>query len=128
MGVFEEVVVNVKSAVDAIGRKTGELVGVSKLKINEAEINNDIKKAYEKLGKLVYENKKLGVSQNDVYIYDECIKKIDELNLQLEAVRKEISKNDNKVFCNHCGCKNAKESCYCCKCGYKLESNCECNE
>lgn len=119
MGVFEEVVVNVKSAVDAVSKKTGELVGVSKLKINEAEINGSIKKIYEKLGELIYENIKSSKSVDDNS--EEYIKKIDELKLQLESIKGEISRSESKSECGCCGNKNIKDASFCCKCGKRLD-------
>ena len=50
MGLFEDVVINAKSAANAVGKKAGQLVDVSKLKISAAELNNEINKKYEQGG------------------------------------------------------------------------------
>ena len=39
MGILDDVVVNAKSAAEAVGKKAGQLVDVSKLRINLAELN-----------------------------------------------------------------------------------------
>ena len=55
MGILDDVVVNAKSAAEAVGKKAGQLVDVSKLRINVAELNAEISKRYEALGEYVYE-------------------------------------------------------------------------
>ena len=56
MGIFDDVVINAKSAAEAVGRKAGQIVDVSKLRIGAAEVNAEITKRYESLGQYVYEN------------------------------------------------------------------------
>ena len=56
MGIFDDVVINAKSAAEAVGRKAGQLVDVSKLRIGAAEVNAEITKRYEILGQYVYDN------------------------------------------------------------------------
>ena len=41
MGILDDVVVNAKSAAEAVGRKAGQLVDVSKLRISAAEVNSE---------------------------------------------------------------------------------------
>ena len=39
MGILDDVVINAKSAAEAVGKKAGQIVDVSKLRINVAELN-----------------------------------------------------------------------------------------
>ena len=55
MGILDDVVINAKSAAEAVGKKAGQLVDMSKLRINVAELNAEISKRYEALGEYVYE-------------------------------------------------------------------------
>ena len=55
MGILDDVVINAKSAAEAVGKKAGQIVDVSKLRINVAELNAEISKRYEALGEYVYE-------------------------------------------------------------------------
>ena len=64
MGVFEDIFVKAKGAVDAIGEKAGQYVGVSKLNIRLAELKNDLKNEYENLGKIVYKCNKTAKMAN----------------------------------------------------------------
>lgn len=56
MGILDDVVINAKTAAEAVGKKAGQIVDVSKLRFNVAELNAEISKRYEALGEYVYEN------------------------------------------------------------------------
>lgn len=127
MGLFEDVVVNAKSAINVVGNKASKLVDISKLKINETEINNKISKTFEQLGKSVYNDYKQGIDSKS--IIEASVKEADELYLQLDAVREQISLAKNKVKCKSCGYENEPCVRYCGGCGASLSCNrndCEC--
>ena len=42
MGIFDDVVVNAKSAAQTVGKMAGQFVDMSKLRINMAELNGEI--------------------------------------------------------------------------------------
>ncbi|WP_085833029.1 hypothetical protein [Clostridium merdae] len=88
MGLFEDVVINAKSAANAVGKKAGQLVDVSKLKISAAELNNEINKKYEALGKAVYDAKKADSDPADLVA--EAMVAIDELQDQMKALEEQI--------------------------------------
>ena len=88
MGLFEDVVINAKSAANAVGKKAGQLVDVSKLKISAAELNNEINTKYEALGKAVYDAKKADSDPADLVA--EAMVAIDELQDQLKALEEQI--------------------------------------
>ena len=47
MGIFDDVVVNAKSAAQTVGKMAGQFVDMSKLRINMAELNGEITKRYQ---------------------------------------------------------------------------------
>ena len=53
MGLFEDVVVNAKEAVNAVGKKAGQMVDISKLRLSAADLNNEISKRFEALGRVI---------------------------------------------------------------------------
>ena len=57
MGIFDDVVVNAKSAAQTVGKMAGQFVDMSKLRINMAELNGEITKRYQELGRFIYEAK-----------------------------------------------------------------------
>lgn len=118
MGVFEDIFVKAKVAVDALGEKAGQFVDVSKLNIKLAELKSDLRTEFENLGKTVYHSEK-----NDTNAELEIksgIAQIDNLGLQIEELKKQIASMKNKVLCKACGSQNEEGSSYCAKCGESL--------
>lgn len=118
MGLLEDVVVNAKSAVSTVGKKAGQIVDISKLRLNAADLNSEISKRFEALGRVIYDAKKTGNSADD--LAGECIAAIDELYEQLDAVNEQLSALRKKCICKGCGEENSQSAVYCSKCGRKL--------
>ena len=57
MDYFDKVADGVRSTAETIGKKTQDVVDISKLKLNAYEINSEIKKRFEALGRIVYDAK-----------------------------------------------------------------------
>ena len=89
MGLLEDVVVNAKSAVNVMGKTAGKIVDISKLRISAAELNGEISKRYESLGRMVYDAQKTDNDATD--LVHECVNAIDDLYEQLDAVNEQIS-------------------------------------
>lgn len=120
MGLFEDVVVNAKSAANVVGKKAIQLVDVSKLRISAADLNNEISKRYESLGRAVYEAKKTNNDASDLIA--ESIRSIEELYEQLDAINEQLASARERLVCKNCGQENQQGSVYCCKCGSKLSN------
>lgn len=118
MGVFEDLFVKAKGAVDAIGEKAGQYVDVSKLNIRLMELKSDLKNEYENLGKMVYKYSKSGEDgKSEVNV---SIAQIDNISLRIEELKKQIATIKNKVLCKSCEHLNEQDSVFCAKCGQKL--------
>ena len=118
MGMFEDIFVKAKGAVDAIGEKAGQYVDVSKLNIRLMELKNDLKNEYENLGKVVYNCNKSGEDgKSEISV---IIAQIDNLSLRIEELKKQIATLKNKVLCKSCEHLNEPDSVFCAKCGQKL--------
>lgn len=118
MGVLDDVIVNAKSAADAVGKTASKLVDISKLRISAADLNAEIGKKYESLGRAVYDAQKAGDSP--AQSVSEIITAIDDLREQLEAVNVQLSSARQKTVCSFCGHENAPDAAFCSKCGHKL--------
>lgn len=119
MGVFEDVILNAKVAVEAVGKKAGDMVDVSKLKVSAAEINREITHQLEEIGRTIYNAKKAETDPaEDV---EKLTKSIDELYEQLAAVNEKIDELKKVAKCPGCGEKVAKNAAYCPKCGKKID-------
>lgn len=123
MGIFEDVMFNAKSAATTVGKKAGRLVDISKLRLNATELNNEISKRYEALGRVVYDAVK---QEQDVSgLVDECIVSIDALYQRLDEVNEKINALQNKLACQICGTQNAESALFCSHCGAKLKNDSE---
>lgn len=101
MGIFDDVVVNAKSAAQTVGKMAGQFVDMSKLRINMAELNGEITKRYQELGRFIYEAKKAG-SADEAELANQ-IAGIDDLYAQLSAVSAQYASMQDKVTCPACG-------------------------
>ncbi len=121
MGVFEDVVLNAKSAATTVGKKAEWLVDISKLRMNAAELGGEIAKKYEALGRLVYDSVKANASAEG--LVEEYVESIDVLNAKLDEINEKINVLRNKSACPVCGAQNAEDALFCCHCGVKLKYN-----
>lgn len=103
---------------DAAGKKTGEIVEISKLKLQCVKLNNDINKLYAKLGESVYAMK--GQGYENTAVIDNLCSNIKKLLKQLDDVSAKIADMKNIIICSACGEKNPNTSYYCSKCGSRI--------
>lgn len=118
MGILDDVVINAKTAAEAVGKKAGQIVDVSKLRINVAELNAEISKRFEALGDYVYENSREKLAEDAEALGK--MAEIDELMNQRDALTKELVDKQNKVVCPVCGKQSPTTAQYCSNCGTKL--------
>lgn len=118
MGILDDVVINAKSAAEAVGKRAGQLVDASKLRINAAELNSEISKRFETLGQYVFETCREKLAEDAEAVGK--MTEIDELREQLAAVTKELVDKQNKVVCPNCGKQSPNAAQFCSNCGAKL--------
>lgn len=118
MDYFDKVADGVRSTAETIGKKTQDVVDISKLKLNAYEINSEIKKRFEALGRIVYDAKQ-GDYNCDIVI-EENIRGINVLFERLSEINNKIAKLKNKVCCNKCSAINESDAVFCSKCGCRL--------
>lgn len=88
--ILDEVFSKAKSAFSFAGQKTGELVGMAKLKYQKETLARDITKAYAKLGAIVYE---ANTSDSDLEgLTQATIAEITDLNNKLDKIEKETER------------------------------------
>lgn len=115
---FDDVLKKAKGAVYVAGKKTGEVVEVSKLKLKCVQLNGKIRDQYEKLGSAVYNMRKQGYENSELIAavsddIDELLKELDEVSGKVESIK-------NIIICPTCGKKNPNTSYYCSKCGSRI--------
>lgn len=118
MSVLDDMIVNAKSAADAVGKTATKLVDISKLRISAADLNAEINQKFQSLGHLVYDARKAGGDSEQAVT--EAVAAIDELREQLAAVNAQLSSARQKTVCTSCGHENNADDIFCSKCGHRL--------
>ena len=108
-----------KSWANAAGKKAEEVAETSKLKMQILSVNGEISKAYEALGKLVYEAAKNNDSVGEEM--EAAMDKIDELQEKLAALEGNVSALKKEKTCGNCGASCALDAQFCSRCGAILE-------
>ena len=114
---FDDILESVKEFAEAAGRKTNEIVDVSKLKIELSGINSSIKKSLENLGAITYNAAKNGT---DSAVIDSVIEELDELYAKRDECKAKINAAKRMRKCAACGAANNAAAAYCNVCGEKL--------
>lgn len=123
MGIFEDVVLGAKSAATTVGKKAGELVDISKLRFSASEINSEINKRFEAMGRVIYDSKKDGTNVDG--LVTECVRSIDALYERLDDVNASLARLRRKNTCRSCGAINETEAVYCSRCGQRMQQSSE---
>ena len=115
MAIFDDVVVNAKSAAQAVTKKAGEVVELSKLRISLSGLRSDLNKQFLALGEAVYNNEPEEEIAQIRTAIDETKQAIDEVEQYLSSIR-------NVLVCPKCGEKLQKNAQYCYICGTPIPS------
>ncbi len=118
MGIFEDVLLNARAAVDTVGQKAGKVIDISKLRLAAADLKSEITQKYQVLGRLTFEEETTGKSYAENK--KKIVENIKELKSHLESVNDLIASTKQKTKCDSCGFYNAKGAIFCSKCGEKL--------
>lgn len=121
MDYFDKVADGVRSTAETIGKKTQDVVDVSKLKLNAYEINSEIRKRYEALGRIIYDARRSGY--NCDLVIDENVRGLDVLYERLGDINIKIAKLKNKVCCPKCSSVNSADAVYCSRCGNRISGS-----
>lgn len=106
-------------ATNKVVKKSNELVDVTKLSYAISTEESELKKKYERIGRMVYEAK-CGEGE----LSDEINTLCDDIALSLEKIadlKKQMQILKNKKTCPHCGREMAADAQFCSACGCKNE-------
>ena len=118
MGILDDVVINAKSAAKAVSEGANKVVNISKLRIQVAELNNELSKRYEAFGEYVCAGSREMFAEDAEAVG--MMAEIDELTAQMAAVTKELNDKQNKTVCPNCGKHSSANVQYCSNCGTKM--------
>lgn len=128
-----------KSTAENAGKKAGEVLEVTKIKMQIAQQRTELSRAYEKLGAMVYDMMKNDVQDSSAV--DVCIDEIDFILSRITDAESKANELKKVTVCASCGAEMALDACFCSKCGAKAagpepvaeeavceECCCECGE
>ena len=116
MSVFDDILTTAKNAADVVGKKAIQVKDISRLRLSIIELNKEIGRNFEALGRLVYDAGKSGNS----YDVDDSVAAIDELYEELSILSDEMNRLRGRVVCPCCGKENTLDATFCSKCGNRL--------
>ena len=118
MTTVEEVICKAKDFADAAGKKTGELVSLTKLKFEAAEVSRTITMKMEKIGRIVYESRQSG--ENCDATLEALFADVAELEEKADTLAEKIDDLRRTKTCVSCGKNNRSDAAFCQNCGEKL--------
>lgn len=118
MAMFEDVLSRAKAMAEIAGKKTGEFVENTKLKIEIADLQREIAAMYEGLGRLLYDGRRSGENIDDMV--EACLAHLDEQNAYLEELQDQLLEGKNAIRCGECGAVNDGDARFCSNCGKAL--------
>lgn len=118
MGILDSIISQARDVATDVGKRAGDVVEVSKLKLQEISLGSDIDKVYEKLGLMVYEMVKAGTANQG--LVDECVEEIDSLKSELDVIRGKLDELHNVHRCDSCGNAVDIKAQFCPNCGALL--------
>lgn len=119
MAVFEDVLSRAKSIAKSAGRKTEELVELTKTHAKIGDLRREIASLYEGLGRLVYDSRRSEESVDE--LVTACVEELDEREAELARLEERVMQNKNVIRCDRCGAFNADDASFCNQCGKKLD-------
>lgn len=116
MGIFDDVVVNAKSAANVVSKKAGDFYDISKLKLSAASIRGELNKKFRAFGEAVYNGEPEAVTSD-------LRNQIDELKESLKEVNEMLNTAKNQTTCPVCSAPVTKGAQYCSACGAAIPTD-----
>lgn len=118
MAAFEEVLSRAKELAQTAGRKTEELVEVTKTRVKIGDVRREIASLYEGLGRLVYDSRRCEEPVDD--LIQACVEQLDEQLAELARLEERVMESKSVIRCAQCGALNANDAAFCNQCGKKI--------
>ena len=120
MSEINEFVDKAKNIANMFGKKTGEVVESSKLRLQIISLNSEISTAYEELGSIVYHAAKKNASCGEAV--EEKMDQIDELLEKLRKMEGKVAEIKKVRKCQNCGAVCPADAHFCSRCGMILST------
>lgn len=116
---FESMKQTITDTMEAVTKKTNDLVETQKLHAKIKSTQQAVKENYRKLGELVYARYVAGELADEELA--EICDEVAELQTLTDALREELAEKRRKNICAACGFLNPKEASFCMHCGNPIE-------
>lgn len=117
---FDDLLFAMKDVADVATKKTEEVVGITKIKLEKCRVEKEVQDMYKKIGQATYQSRIDGC-KNEEYINSLCDTIKDQLQY-LQELDKEIADKKDMVICDNCKQQNERDNVYCKRCGSKIKT------
>ena len=115
----------ITDAAEVVTKKTGDFVGVQKLRGQIYALGLSVDKKYQELGAVVFDEYSKGGQVNDESAI--VCEEISQINANIAELREELAGKNGCTVCSVCEAEVPAEAMYCMRCGAQTsEDECEC--
>ena len=104
---------------ESAGKKAGDMVELTKMKMQVSQYKTELAKAHEKLGAMVYNMMK--EDEEDTSAISVCIDEIDYILDKIQEAEDKVKELRKVSCCQSCGGEVPVDAAFCPKCGAKIE-------
>ena len=98
-------------------KASNEVIEITKLNFSISDLQNDIEKAYKKIGEMAYHAYHDNTEESDI---SELCSEIDEKYSQIEEHKARLRELKKIKVCQNCGSENLSENKFCKDCGAEI--------
>lgn len=119
MSFWDNLKTGINGAANYTVKKTGEITGTTKIRMDIRAKNTALAKCYENIGRAYYRREK-GLGENHEETIAAAIAEADTLKEEIAALRQQMAKLQGCVICPACSAQISDQSIFCPLCGVKL--------
>lgn len=116
---FTTLKTRIMDTAEIAGKKAGDMVELTKMRMQVAQYKGELSKAHEKLGAMVYNMMK--ADEEDTSAINVCIDEIDYIHDKIAEAEEKVKELRRVCCCASCGGEIPVDACFCPKCGAKVE-------
>ena len=105
----------IKDTAESAGRIAGDMVELTRMKMQVVQYKGELSKAHEKLGAMIYNMMK--VDEEDTSAVNVCIDEIDYILDKIQEAEEKVKELRKVSCCQSCGMEIPVDACFCPKCG-----------
>ena len=115
MGTIDNLIIKAKDLASAAGSKAQEVAEQTKVRVQAAQLKNDIDANYLKLGEIIYELRKSGAENEE--LINMCVEEISSQLAELDELNGRLDEMKRVLRCPECMKENPLDALYCQRCG-----------